>query len=526
MYKFFNTDGYCDPEQNYMVDLSERLEKIKNMVDAGKYFTINRARQYGKTTLLMALAEMLSKEYVVLSLDFQTISYEDFLSEENFAAAFSRELIECAEYIPENVGERLRQYANKEVRDVTLSVLFKTLLEWCKTSKRKIVLIIDEVDTASNNQVFIDFLSQLRAYYLKRKRILTFQSVILAGVYDIRNIRKKIRNNEDEKVNSPWNIAADFLIDMSFSQKDIAGMLDEYEKDNHTGMDITVMSSLLYDYTSGYPYLVSRLCKFMDELISGSEEFKNKSSAWTKSGFLAALKILINEVNPLYQSLKGKLNIYKELKHVLYDLLFTGKSIPYTAMNDSIGVAAMFGFIKNTNGMAAISNRIFEIVLYNWFMSEEYAGSKIYDIGLQEKNQFIAGGHLNVRRILEKFVESFDELYGDKKEGFLEDAGRRYFMLFLKPIINGVGNSYVEAETRNHERMDLVIDYRGEQFIIEMKVWRGDAYNSRGEAQLSEYLDYFHLKKGYMLSFNFNKKKEIGVKEIVLGDKVLIEAVV
>ena len=99
-------------------------------------------------------------------------------------------------------------------------------------------------------------------------------------------------------------------------------------------------------------------------------------------------------------------------------------------------------------------------------------------------------------------------------------------MLFLKPIINGVGNSYVEPETRNHERMDIVIDYRGEQSIIEMKVWRGNAYNERGEEQLSGYLDYFHLKKGYMLNFNFNKKKEIGVKEIVLGDKVLIEAVV
>ena len=74
--------------------------------------------------------------------------------------------------------------------------------------------------------------------------------------------------------------------------------------------------------------------------------------------------------------------------------------------------------------------------------------------------------------------------------------------------------------------MDLVIYYRGEQSIIEMKVWRGNAYNQRGEQQLTDYLDYFHLKKGYMLSFNFNQKKEIGVKEIVLGDKVLVEAVV
>lgn len=49
----------------------------------------------------------------------------------------------------------------------------------------------------------------------------------------------------------------------------------------------------------------------------------------------------------------------------------------------------------------------------------------------------------------------------------------------------------------------------------------------RGEQQLSDYLEYYHLKRGYMLSFNFNKrKKEIGVKEILLGDKVLVEAVV
>ena len=74
--------------------------------------------------------------------------------------------------------------------------------------------------------------------------------------------------------------------------------------------------------------------------------------------------------------------------------------------------------------------------------------------------------------------------------------------------------------------MDLVIYYGGEQYICELKIWRGNAYNERGEEQLSAYLDYFHLKKGYMLSFNFNRKKEIGVREITLGDKVLIEAVV
>ena len=72
-------------------------------------------------------------------------------------------------------------------------------------------------------------------------------------------------------MNSPWNIAADFLIDMSFSIQDIEGMLQEYEQDHKTGMDTRALAELIYDYTSGYPFLVSRSCKLMDEYISGTE---------------------------------------------------------------------------------------------------------------------------------------------------------------------------------------------------------------------------------------------------------------
>lgn len=76
--KTFNTTGNCDPQQNYMVDLTSRLVEIKKMVDSGDYFTINRARQYGKTTTLTALAQYLSEDYTVLSLDFQEVSWGRF----------------------------------------------------------------------------------------------------------------------------------------------------------------------------------------------------------------------------------------------------------------------------------------------------------------------------------------------------------------------------------------------------------------------------------------------------------------
>lgn len=70
------------------------------------------------------------------------------------------------------------------------------------------------------------------------------------------------------------------------------------------------------------------------------------------------------------------------------------------------------------------------------------------------------------------------------------------------------------------------MDYGGEQFIVELKIWRGKEYHNRGEKQLIEYLDYYHTNKGYLVSYNFNRKVESGVKEIQIGDKVIVEAVV
>ena len=103
-----------------------------------------------------------------------------------------------------------------------------------------------------------------------------------------------------------------------------------------------------------------------------------------EEGFFEAEKMLVKENNTLYQSLIGKLADYPELKTVVYNLLFTGKPIPYVSTNNYIEIAEMFGFFKNKDDMAVISNRIFESVLYNFFISEEFADSKMYNAGVQE----------------------------------------------------------------------------------------------------------------------------------------------
>lgn len=271
---------------------------------------------------------------------------------------------------------------------------------------------------------------------------------------------------------------------------------------------------------SGYPYLVSRLCRLIDE--------KGKTGdVWNREGFLEAVRTMMGENNALFESLIGKLSDYPELERMLKDLLFSGKPITYNPTNQMIGMAETFGFVKNADGKVIPANRIFDTLLYNHFLSmEELRSSEIYKASLLDKNAFICDGHLDMKRVLEKFVRHFHELYGDRKEEFLEEEGRRYFLLYLRPIINGTGNYYVESRTRSFGRTDIIVDYRGEQFIVETKIWRGNEYNSRGERQVAEYLNDYNLKTGYMLSFNFNKKKNIGVREIEVEGKRIIEAVV
>ena len=132
-----------------------------------------------------------------------------------------------------------------------------------------------------------------------------------------------------------------------------------------------------------------------------------------------------------------------------------------------------------------------------------------------------------MRLILQKFAESYTMIFGNGEGNkFLEKDGRELFLLFIKPIINGTGNYYIEAQTRDQKRTDVIIDYLGQRYIVELKIWHGERYNKDGEKQICEYLDYWNLDTGYMLSFNFNKSKQTGVNEVRIGKKVLYEAVV
>ncbi len=313
---------------------------------------------------------------------------------------------------------------------------------------------------------------------------------------------------------------------MSFSAVQIALMLEEYEADYTTGADLSTVAEEIYQYTAGYPVLVSLICKCIDEKIVGSEGFETPSAAWSKEGVAKAVAGILRESSPLFESMVKQLDLYSELYAIIESILYQGRRIPYSPDEKAVSIGVMFGFLTERTGQVAIANRIFEMYLLNFFMTREAIESEVYRRGGSDRIQFIKNNRLDMELVLRKFVAHFHEIYGEQDMNFIEKYGRKFFLLYLKPIINGTGNYYMEAQTRDERRTDIIVDYLGEQFIVELKIWHGKEYSERGEKQLADYLEAYHKEKGYMISFNFNQHKEIGVKEIQACGKTIVEAVI
>jgi hypothetical protein len=90
----FNVTGICVPHMHYMVDISGKVEKIFKLVEGGKYFTINRGRQYGKTTTIGRLRKRIPNNYICASISFQYSDDKMFADEEGFCQGFLRGCLE------------------------------------------------------------------------------------------------------------------------------------------------------------------------------------------------------------------------------------------------------------------------------------------------------------------------------------------------------------------------------------------------------------------------------------------------
>ena len=527
--KRFNVTGTCVGHKHYMVDISEKLDEIEKLVEQEHYFTINRARQYGKTTTLFHLAKRLNAKngYLCARISFGNLGLGAFETEKNFCGMFLRKISESLAFSDAS-EEYAKNWYNPDV--LCIESLDRHITKMCKGAK--VVLMIDEVDKSSNNRLFLHFLGMLREKYLFRQtdEDYTFHTVILAGVTDIKSLKLKMINDgmhetlkeEGRIINSPWNIAASFNVDMSFSAEDVSTMLHEYELDKKTGMDISAVAFEINKQTNGYPFLVSRICQCIDEELK-----KN----WTTEGVIQAVQIILGERNVLFEDIAKNLENDKNLYDFMYELLIVGQTKTLNYGVPVISLADTFGYIKtrsNGSRKLAVSNRIFEIWMTHYFATKDEIAQKRNRVHGHIYLDVIKDGKFDMAACLTKFAEHYKEIYSHFDESFLERHGRLLFLSFLTPLLNGQGNYYIESQFTDMRRMDIVVDFEGQQNIVELKLWRGEAAHELAYEQLLGYMDSKNAKEAFLLTFDFRKQKTEEYKNewIKFGNKRIFDVVV
>ena len=359
MAKYFNTAVTCDPKRHYMVDTTAKMKVFEGLIDQKCYFTISRARQFGKSTSLNWILWNMSDRYLVIPASFEKYSEKDWVDDKSFCKFFCTKVIDaCSRYGDDSIINFWQRA--KRTSKFDFDVLSRKITDFCKKCGRKVVLTIDEVDQASNNDVFVRFLGMLRNMYLEREKngdeTCAFWTVILAGVYDVSNLKLKIRPQEGHQPNSPWNVATEYTLEMAFNPQEISTMLVEYENDYHIGFDIKEVSEEIYKYTSGYPVLVSRVCKEIDE---------NLDREWSKEGVLKAVKNIMKDNKFLIlKHITKYMEAYHDLKTLLRAITLENFRINYYANNLPLELGRMFALIRpDANSQAQIHNLIFQQVL-------------------------------------------------------------------------------------------------------------------------------------------------------------------
>jgi hypothetical protein len=285
-------------------------------------------------------------------------------------------------------------------------------------------------------------------------------------------------------------------------------MLVAYSADTNVQIDAPKMADLLFYHTSGYPFLVSKLCKIIDEEILP----KKTEKTWTEEDIDEAVNQLVNENNTNFESLTKNLEEIPELYRVVESMLVHGNHFPYSIHDPIIQLGTLHGIFSNHKGLA-IHNRIYREIIYN-LMAFRVSRTQTHLDREFYSNFILPGNHLNIDLILDRFQALMKDEYNKKDRDFIERQGRLVFLSFLKPLLNGHGYTFKEPQISEEKRLDVVITYHEHKYVAELKIWRGEKAHKAGIAQLVDYLDRQGLDKGYLIIFDNNEVKEWKSKTI------------
>lgn len=506
--RFFNTAGPVNPIDHYCLPPLERIDlaDVMQLIAQKKYFVLHAPRQVGKTTILLALRDLLNRgnQYRCLYINVEVAQ----TAREDVARAMRTILGEISLRATESLGDRFpAQVAEEVLKTHGGDGAFNALLtQWSQQSSKPIVLLIDEIDSLIGDSL-ISILRQLRAGYDKRAAAFP-QSVILCGVRDVRDYRiHSASGREPITGGSAFNIKAESMRLGNFIEKEIAVLYQQHttETDQPFADDVV---PLVWNLTQGQPWLVNALgYETCFRMKSGRERSQPISAAMILN---AKEQIILRRETHLDQ-LSDKLK-EPRVRRIIEPML-AGTDLDEHVMDDDILYATDLGLVQRTGSGLQIANRIYQEVIPRQL-------NHIAQLNLESQvpQHWYAqpGGKLDMNKLLADFQEFFrmNSEHWVERFDYKEAGPQLLLQAFLQRVINGGGR--IEREYGlGRGRTDLLIlwEYGAEKSVqkavIETKIRRGNLEKvvEDGVAQTWAYMDRCQAAEGHLIVFDTSPQR-------------------
>ncbi|KJJ83464.1 hypothetical protein OMAG_002670 [Candidatus Omnitrophus magneticus] len=388
------------------------------------------------------------------------------------------------------------QYLNKKncpippekyTKDLTLE---NYLIDWAISQTKPIVLLLDEIDSLYDD-VLVSVLRQLRnGFQIRPKRFPS--TVALVGLRDVREYKTKVRPSEVSLGSgSPFNIKAESILLGTFTKEEITELYSQHTKD--TGQVFSKeMINRIYELTGGQPCLVNAEAREIVVKIL-NEDFTKKI---TLDHVESAKENIIQRRDTHLDSLLDKLKEPKVNKIVT--AVINGDLMDFNTYNDNLLYCRDLGIISETKPVK-IANEIYREIIPR-VLTDPFQDA----IGDEGKSIWYIKP--NGKLDMDKLLKSFQEFYRENSEMWLEkfdykEAGPHLLLMaFLQRVINGGGRINREMAVGTG-RTDLLIEFNGDKFVLELKLKRLPSAKQKGLDQISRYLETLGMTKGYLILF-------------------------
>ena len=498
--KTFGTQGPVNPKENYVVARTEEIADFVDRVKKGKYIVFFAPRQTGKTTLFRAAMDaLITDAYFPIQLNFEAYvdltpaTFYDYLIKD-----IHREIEHVFEKRDTTPSETLNQFfADTEVTDHPSMRNFLQQLPRFLThpdNGQKVVLIIDEFDAIPPDAVR-GFLHSLRYIYLDQSRSRCPYSVGIVGVKNITQL------NYDRSI-SPFNIQDEFHLP-NFTRSQVHELLEQYTNEVGQAFAPEVITAI-HKQTAGQPFLVNRCAQILTEEMDIPP---NETIA--TAHFSKAHKQLLRERNTNIAHLLTNIRRDRRFERMLMRIASYERGLPFSLDNDIMNELTIYGVIaEGADGMCEIVNPIYQHRILQTF-KPPFNGLEGEYFSEENGDDFIdyltPDGMIEMEALLDNFKDFIARV------GFRilqvpdtpqEYVGQHLLYAYLDHFVHVIGaNMFLEAQT-GRGRIDLLIVYNQQKYIVETKIWEGDRYYQAGKKQLAAYLKLEGAREGYYVVFD------------------------